>query len=77
METKTVSKIVVDKDACIGAGTCVVLAPNAFELDSKGIANVKMDAINQHTYDELLEAAKSCPTGAIKLFDQENKEIKL
>lgn len=77
METKTVSKIVVDKGACIGAGTCVVLAPNAFELDSKGIANVKMDAINQHTYDELLEAAKSCPTGAIKLFDQDNKEIKL
>jgi len=78
MENKQqISKIVVDKGACIGAGTCVVLAPNAFELDSSGVAIVKIDAISHQTFEELLEAAKSCPTGAIKLFDENNKEIKL
>ena len=73
---RKVTKIEVDKDACIGAATCVALAGKAFQLNSKGIAEVLGSAFDQ-TDDELIDAAKSCPTQAIKLFDSEGKEIKL
>lgn len=69
-----VAKIIVDKDACIGSATCVVIAPNAFELDTDGISQPK-DTFTQHTDEELINAARSCPTQAIKLFDAQGNEI--
>jgi len=73
MATK-IKKIIVDKDACIGAATCIALAPQAFELNSDGIAVVKTTALD-HTDQELIDAAKSCPTQAIKLVDENDNEV--
>lgn len=73
---RKVAKVTVDKKACIGAATCVVLAPNAFELDSENIASLKTTAL-LHTDQELIDAAASCPTQAIKLFDANGAEIKI
>lgn len=71
---KKVHKIVVDREACIGAITCVVVAPDAFEMDSENIAIVKPDA---HKLDDalLIMAAQSCPTAAISLFDKDGNQI--
>lgn len=52
------------RDKCIGAGNCVALAEEAFELDNENIAIVK-DDWSQNTDEQLLDAAKSCPTAAI------------
>ncbi|NCT55730.1 ferredoxin [bacterium] len=74
IKKRDIQKIVVDRDLCIGAAPCVVVAPSAFELDSEGKAIVLKDWI-KHTDDELLIAAQSCPVQAILLFDKLGKQI--
>ncbi len=62
-------KVKVDQNLCIGAASCVALAPKIFQLNQDNKAYV-VDA-NGDTEDNLLAAAKSCPVNAIIL---ENKE---
>lgn len=71
---KKVHKIVVDRKACIGAATCIVVAPDGFELDNENIAVVKPGATNLSD-DLLLMAAQSCPTQAILLYDENGSQI--
>jgi ferredoxin len=71
---RKVHKIVVDRKLCIGAATCIVVAPKAFELDAEGIAIVKPGA--KELDDEMLiQAAQSCPTQAIFLYDADGKKL--
>jgi ferredoxin len=72
--SQKIKKVVVDRKACIGAATCVVVAPDAFELDNENIAVVKTEAMNVDD-ETLLMAAQSCPTQAIILFDEEGNQI--
>lgn len=72
--SKKIAKIVVDRKLCISAGTCIVVAPEAFELDGEGIAVVKEGAKDLDD-DTLLMAAQSCPTQAIFLFDENGDQI--
>ncbi len=68
-----IGKIVVDRDLCIGAASCVQVSSATFELDgeNKAVA-IGPDAAD----DEILKmAAQSCPTKAIFLFDKEGKQI--
>ncbi len=69
-----IKKIVVDRKACIGAATCVVVSPDGFELDGENIAVVKAGA-QSRSDDELLMAAQSCPTAAISLYDDQGNKI--
>jgi len=71
---KKVAKIVVDRKLCIGAGTCVVVSPDGFEMDEENIAVVKPGA-QRLSFNELLMAAQSCPTQAIFLYDEEGNQI--
>jgi ferredoxin len=54
---------VVDRDACIGAQTCLSVAPGAFVIDDEGLA-VPTDAAGVDPA-LLVRAALECPTGAI------------
>lgn len=67
------NKIEVDRDLCIGAGTCVVVAPKTFDLDDE----LKAIVINPKGNDEdtIIEAAKVCPVFAIILKDETDKQI--
>ena len=59
-------KIMIDKELCIGCGTCVGIAPEYFKLNDEG----KSTAIKQYDEkdkDKILEAKQSCPAGAISL----------
>lgn len=60
----------VINNKCIGAASCVAVAPNAFKLNDKQIAEV-LATTNQETDDNLLLAAQSCPTLAIEVIDTE------
>jgi ferredoxin len=71
---RKIAKVIVDKDLCIGAGPCVIVAPEAFNLNNQGKAEVKKTAFS-HTDDELIIAAQSCPVMAIKLLDKKGKQI--
>ena len=56
-------KILIDKDLCISCGSCVMMAPEIFELGVDSKAQVKAEtAINP---DLLAKAADECPMRAI------------
>jgi ferredoxin len=61
-------KVIADK--CIGAASCVAVAPKAFELNDQQIAEV-LATVNGESDDNLLLAAQSCPTLAIEVIDTE------
>jgi ferredoxin len=67
---KNMAKVLkVDKEVCIGCGTCTVLAPKSFKLDPSG----KAEPINPPADDPetIKEAIDSCPVQAIK--EEENE----
>lgn len=68
-----IKKIIVDRPACIGAGSCAVLAAKTFELDEEAKAII----VDEHGDGDkdIIEAAKSCPTDAIILKDTEGNQI--
>ena len=68
-----IGKIVVDRDLCIGAASCIAVSSGTYELDGENKAVVKgADAASD---DELMMSAESCPTRAILLFDKDGKQI--
>lgn len=83
-----IKKVVVDRNLCIGAASCVVAASSVFELDGENKAIIKQkggvknsgpaeksgledEAISDET---LLAAAQSCPTKAVFLYDEQDKQ---
>ena len=68
-----ISKIVVDRPACIGAASCIAVAPETFKLDDEAKAIIIDNHGNKD--EQILEAAKSCPTDAISIFDDEGNKI--
>ena len=79
-------RIKVDRELCIGAASCIALLPEVFELDEEAKAVIKRaagDKTSEWTdYKDLpveasmiLEAARSCPTNAIIIEDDNGKQI--
>lgn len=66
--------ITVDRSLCIGATSCVAVAPQAFELDDQAIAII-LDTADQESRDSLLDAARSCPVDAIIITDKDGKQL--
>jgi ferredoxin len=62
-------RITIDREVCIGSGSCVRLAPGVFELDHEEIA-VVVDA-EAAGLDDIREAEESCPTGAILVVEDD------
>ena len=52
----------VNKDACIGCGACIAIAPETFEFDENGLSKVIDGAAPS---EAATEAIGSCPVGAI------------
>ncbi len=60
-------RIEIDRSLCSGFGSCVGIAPASVRLGRDGIA----EPLAAETDDEdVLEAAASCPMGAILVFDE-------
>lgn len=85
---KKISKIVVDRDLCIGAASCVVTAGTVFELDGENKAVIllkngknsgpaaRADLTDQAVSDDtIIMAAQSCPTKAIFVYDEDGKQV--
>ncbi|MBP9813630.1 ferredoxin [Candidatus Woesebacteria bacterium] len=64
----------IDRSLCIGAATCVAMAPKAWTLDDEAKAII-LDTSEEETDEALLEAAKSCPVMAIFITDDTGKQI--
>lgn len=77
-------KVRIDRLLCIGAASCVALEPKVFALDSEAKA-VLVDPkdptkeyqgeytyeVDEHEAEMVMIAAKSCPTNAIIITDEE------
>ncbi len=78
-------KVEYNFDKCIGTKTCIAAAPRHFELKSGKahlVGNYRQDGIqvseyscDDMTYNEIVEAATSCPVNAIKVMDMEHKKV--
>lgn len=64
----------IDRDLCIGAATCVALAPKAWALDDEAKAII-LDTTEEESDTALLDAAKGCPVMAIFITDETGKQI--
>lgn len=72
-EDSNIGKIVVDRDLCIGAASCIAVSAETWELDGENKAIAKgPDAVDDAT---LMMSAESCPTKAILLYDKEGKQV--
>lgn len=64
----------IDRNLCIGAATCVAIAPKAWSLDDEAKAII-LDTAEEETDETLLEAAKGCPVMAIFITDENGKQL--
>ena len=64
-------RIVIDGSLCSGFGTCAELAPDQFEVGADGIA---VSRTGESDDPAVLEAAASCPMGAIAVYDESGEQ---
>jgi ferredoxin len=61
--------ITIDRERCIGAGQCVLAAPDVFTQDDEAIGQVLPG--RDHGSDDLRihEGAEACPVQAVKITE--------
>ncbi|OLM29843.1 Ferredoxin [Pseudonocardia sp. Ae717_Ps2] len=62
-------RVIVDKELCIGAGQCVVTAPDVFDQDDDGIVDLLTDSPAEGDRDAVKEAEHVCPARVISVED--------
>lgn len=67
-------KLIVDKDICIGCGACQATAPDVFEIDDEGLANVVVEEVPEELNEDALDALEGCPVNAIAEADEDDEE---
>ena len=60
-------KVHADRDVCIQAGNCVMVADSLFDQDDDGIVVVLVDDIPAEEQDKAREAVKLCPSQALTI----------
>jgi ferredoxin len=63
------TRIEVDRDRCVGSGTCEALAPTVFEVDDDGVLAVLRDEPAEEELPDVRDAVTACPTRALALAD--------
>ena len=59
-------RIVLDRALCSGFGSCAETAPGVFRVSEDGVADLVVAETDEPS---AVEAAGSCPMGAISVFD--------
>jgi ferredoxin len=78
----------VDPDLCIGAASCVTIAPDTFQMNAENKAWVldhgeepggstyeRELEVTEEEKDNIIMAAQSCPTLAIFIYDEEGEQL--
>jgi len=63
-------KVHADRDVCIQAGNCVMVADSLFDQDDDGIVVVLVDDIPAEEQDKAREAVKLCPSQALTIAQE-------
>jgi ferredoxin len=66
--------VTVDRDLCIGAASCIAVAPKAYVLDGEAKA-IFLDTAEEETPEAILDSAKACPVAAIIITDETGKQV--
>jgi len=77
-------RVRVDEDLCIGAASCVTIAPATFQMNQENKANVldhgtepggptyeRWMEVTEEEYETILLGAQSCPTLAVFIYNEE------
>jgi ferredoxin len=80
--------IKVDPDLCIGAASCVTVAPETFQLNQENKAWVldhgkepggsvyeRKIEVTEEEKENIILAAQSCPTLAVFIYDENGKQL--
>jgi ferredoxin len=67
-----VYRIQIDRSLCSGFGSCADLAPRSVRLGPDGLAEPTSAETED---DDVLEAAASCPMGAITVLDETDAQV--
>lgn len=62
-------QVKVNKDLCVGCGTCAAVAPDLFEMKEDGKAEFVGEA-NDETMETVDRAISMCPTSAIEKSEE-------
>jgi ferredoxin len=76
-------RIVIDPDLCIGAASCVTIAPETFQMNMDNKAEIigpapsyeRILEVNEEEKNTIIMGAQSCPTLAITIFDEDGKQL--
>jgi ferredoxin len=60
-------RIEAERDDCISAGNCVMVASELFDQDDEGIVVALVDEVPEGDEDKAREAVKLCPAMALRL----------
>ena len=63
------TRVEVDRDRCVGSGTCEALAPAVFEVDDDGVLAVRRPEPGEDELTDVRDAVAACPTRALALAD--------
>ena len=63
-------KVHADREVCIQAGNCVMVADSLFDQDDDGIVVVLADDIPSVEEDKAREAVKLCPSQALTIAEE-------
>lgn len=65
-------KIIVEPSLCMAFGSCEILAPNVFHIETNKMINPKAVVISETAdkFESILDAAQTCPTKAIIIIDK-------
>ena len=66
-------RIIIDRTACSGYGSCIEESPGLFALGADGIASAPAETTDAAA---ALAAARACPMGAIAVLDEDGKELR-
>lgn len=59
-------KVAADRDACVGAGNCVMVADTVFDQDDSGVVTVLTDEVPAGQEEHVRAAIRLCPAGALR-----------
>jgi ferredoxin len=62
-------KVEADREVCIQAGNCVMVADTLFDQDDDGIVVVLVDEVPPGEEDKAREAVKLCPSQALRVAE--------
>lgn len=60
-------KVLIDRDACVASGQCVLAADTVFDQDNNGIAVLLEENPSEAVAADVREAAAICPALAIRI----------